>query len=376
MRDDFWVAASRFMQDLEVRLARRRQHARSSTSSTRCMPARCLAAFGRAYGRLPEGTVELSQEQEQFLDRAVEGLAQDGKIICVRLALFADMLKGKPWTTATLSQVGGTEGLGVTFLEETFSASTAPAAHRYHQQAAQAVLKALLPEAGSDIKGSRQSYEALLEASGYCAAAERVRRSDPDSRQRDPPDHAHGSGGRGCGCSCSGGLARASEDCWRNQLPSGESTTSSPTTIWSRRFATGSPASRRETRRGRAQLRLVERSAIWTAKPEHRHLPSCWEYLNIRVLTRGKDWTDSQRKMMHAAGRHYGLLASGILALLLFAGIALQQFVAHQQRRSVRRCRNHTAGEPRSGGARKHRQPQTAAQVDGQADIGGPVSNR
>ena len=55
----------------------------------------------------------------------------------------------------------------MTFLEETFSASTAPAAHRYHQKAAQAVLKALLPEAGSDIKGSRQSYEALLEASGY-----------------------------------------------------------------------------------------------------------------------------------------------------------------------------------------------------------------
>ena len=85
----------------------------------------------------------------------------------MRLALFADMLKGKPWMTATLSQVGGTEGLGVTLLEETFSASTAPAAHRYQQKAAQAVLKALLPEAGSDIKGSRQSYEALLDASGY-----------------------------------------------------------------------------------------------------------------------------------------------------------------------------------------------------------------
>ncbi len=77
------------------------------------------------------------------------------------------MLKGKPWTTATIAQVGGTEGLGVTFLEETFSASTAPAAHRYHQQAAQAVLQSLLPEAGSDIKGSRQSCEALLNASGY-----------------------------------------------------------------------------------------------------------------------------------------------------------------------------------------------------------------
>ena len=34
----------------------------------------------------------------------------------------------------------------MTFLEETFSASTAPPEHRFHQKAAQAVLKALLPE--------------------------------------------------------------------------------------------------------------------------------------------------------------------------------------------------------------------------------------
>ena len=33
-----------------------------------------------------------------FLDQAVAGLARDGKIIPVRLALFAEMLKGKPWT--------------------------------------------------------------------------------------------------------------------------------------------------------------------------------------------------------------------------------------------------------------------------------------
>ena len=205
-----------------------------------------LAAFGRAYGRLPEDAVELSQEQEMFLDRAVEGLAQDGKIICVRLALFADMLKGKPWTTATLSQVGGTEGLGVTFLEETFSASTAPAAHRYHQQAAQAVLKALLPEAGSDIKGSRQSYEALLEASGYAQRPDEFRRSDPDSRQRDPPDHAHGSGGRGCGRSRAGLAHRAPLQLLAAPARSSRrSTTSSRTTIWSRPSATGSPANRR-----------------------------------------------------------------------------------------------------------------------------------
>src|SRR5262249_39590106 len=126
-----------------------------------------LAAFGRALSALPEHDKRLAKDQSAFLDQAVAGLAQDGKVISVGLALFAEMAKGKPWTTATLRQVGGTEGVGVTFLEETFAASTAPQPHRLHQKAAQAVLKILLPEAGTDIKGHMRSHQELLEASGY-----------------------------------------------------------------------------------------------------------------------------------------------------------------------------------------------------------------
>jgi hypothetical protein len=54
----------------------------------------------------------------------------------------------------------------VTFLEETFSAATAPPAHRLHQRAARGVLKALLPEQGTDIKGTMRSREDLLTACG------------------------------------------------------------------------------------------------------------------------------------------------------------------------------------------------------------------
>ena len=97
----------------------------------------------------------------------MSGLAQEGKVISVRLALFAEMMKGKAWTPASLKAVGGTEGVGITFLEETFSAATAPPEHRYHQKAARADLKVLLPETGSDIKGHMRSYAELLEASGY-----------------------------------------------------------------------------------------------------------------------------------------------------------------------------------------------------------------
>jgi hypothetical protein len=57
--------------------------------------------------------------------------------------------------------------VGITFLEETFSASTAPPKHRLHQKAARAVLNALLPESGSEIKGGMKSRADLLAASNY-----------------------------------------------------------------------------------------------------------------------------------------------------------------------------------------------------------------
>ena len=63
--------------------------------------------------------------------------------------------------------VGGIAGVGVTFLEETFSAKTAPPEHRLHERAARAVLTALLPGQGTDIKGHMRSYDDLLAASGY-----------------------------------------------------------------------------------------------------------------------------------------------------------------------------------------------------------------
>jgi eukaryotic-like serine/threonine-protein kinase len=163
VRDDFWLAVSRFMADLRIELVQG-QNAALVDLFDLIHARNVLAAFGRAFGRLNE---DLTRDQEAFLDQAVQGLAHDGRVICVRLALFAEMVKGKPWTFATLKEVGGTEGIGVTFLEETFSASTAPAEHRYHQKAARAVLKSLLPDTGSDIKGHMRPYQELLEAPGY-----------------------------------------------------------------------------------------------------------------------------------------------------------------------------------------------------------------
>ena len=97
VRDDFWMAATRFMRDLETDLLPDRnvgavdlfdpQHAQ-----------KVLGAFGNAFGKLPMRERDRTRDQHAFLDKAITELVQDGKVISVRLALFAEMMKGKPWT--------------------------------------------------------------------------------------------------------------------------------------------------------------------------------------------------------------------------------------------------------------------------------------
>jgi eukaryotic-like serine/threonine-protein kinase len=319
VRDDFWMAATRFVRDLDIRLLEGENSAAVDLFDP-LHAKKVLMAFGRAYGALPERIGDLNSEQESFLDQSISGLAQDGKIISVRLALFAEMLKGKPWTPATLMEVGGTEGIGLTFLEETFSASTAHPEHRLHQKAVQAVLKALLPESGTDLKGQMRSRQELLEASGY---ANRPREFDDLMRILDPelrlitPTDPEGSSIEGQQNTPSGQYYVLSHDYLVHSLRD-----------WLTR-------KQRETRRGRAELRLAERSASWNAKPENRHLPSALEWANIRLLTKKKDWTDPQRTMMKRAGRVQGVggfLTFALLSAGLLAGFAVRRQVIETQR--------------------------------------------
>jgi len=302
VRDDFWLALTRFMNDLRIELVQGRNAALADLFDP--PHARTvLAAFGRAFGRLPD---EPTKEQAVFLDQAVAGLAQDGRVISVRLALFAEMVKSKPWTPATLKAVGGTEGVGVTFLEETFSSPVAGPRNRQHQNAARAVLKSLLPERGSDIKGNMRSYEELLEASGYARRPrdfeELVRILDGEVRLITPTQPPEKDAEAEPPSPAVGKYYQLTHDYLVPSLRE-----------WLTR-------KQRETMRGRAELRLAERSAAWNAKPENRYLPAWWEWLNVRLLTRPRDWTPQQRKMMRRAARHHGTQGA-VLAVLLTAGL-------------------------------------------------------
>ena len=331
VRDDFWMAATRFMRSLEIRLVEG-----ENSNAVDLFPLRhaekVLAAFGRAFGDLAEGPVKASNDQKNFLAQAVRDLAEDGKVICVRLALFAEMFKGKPWTPGTLKEVGGTAGVGVTFLEETFSASTASPEHRYHQKAARAVLKALLPESGADIKGHMRSYAELLAASGYAARPQdfgdligildrEIRLITPTDPEGQTPEVDEGA-----------------EPC-RNDHGTSPVTTGGRYYQLTHDYLVPSlrewlTRKQRETRKGRAELRLAERSALWNAKPENRFLPSLREFLNIRLLTDRNNWSGPQRKMMRQAGRVHGIRSCVVAAMLVLAivvGVNVRHAVVERQ---------------------------------------------
>jgi hypothetical protein len=262
VRDDFWMSTTQFMQALESPQLEGVNSAAADLFD-RSHARKVLRAFGRAYGRLPEH--DLSADSQRFLDRAVQDLTHDGKVICVQLSLFADMMKGRPWTPTSLQEVGGTSGVGVAFLDETFTAKTAPPTHRLHAKAAQAVLKTLLPEVGTNIKGQMQPAERLLECSGYATRPDDFRDVlqilNHELRLITPtePDEAEAGVAEPTSAAADRRFYQLTHDYLVPSLRD-----------WLTR-------KQKETRRGRAELKLAERAALWNVKLENRHLPSLFE---------------------------------------------------------------------------------------------------
>ncbi len=310
VRDDYWVTVNRFMFDIDVRLVERANSAMIDLFDVD-HAAKVLASFGRAYGRLPDDPGSVSREQAQFLREAIDDLAVDGKVVPVRLALFAEIMKAKPWQPAVLRKLGGAAGVGVAFLEETFGAASVSARHRHHQKAARAVLKCLLPEEGTTIR-RRRTWDELLEASGYGRHPadfsglidllnSELRLIVAISEQDDMA--ASGDGGH------DGVSYQLAHDYLVPSLRE-----------WLTR-------GQKETRRGRAELLLADRATVWNARRERRQLPSLWQCLQIRWWTRRRDWTQPQQAMMREAERYYlSRSAIGIVTVLLAAGIAREFF--------------------------------------------------
>ncbi|MFM8573746.1 MAG: protein kinase domain-containing protein, partial [Pirellula sp.] len=307
IRDDFWMAASRFMSDVEVELIQGFNIAAVDLFSAK-HAKKVLTSFGKSFGDLDE---VLTQENQDFLNQAIGGLLKDGSVVSVQLAVFSEMIKGKPWTPETLEAIGGAQGVGVNFLEESFSSGSANPMHKRHQTAARAVLSVLLPELGSDIKGHMRSHNELLEASGYTSKptefAELIDVLARDLRL----------------------ITLTDLDGIRSETITEHSETSYTFYQLTHDFLVPSlrewlTRKQQETRKGRAEIKLTELSALWNARQDDRHLPSPLEYCSIRLHTDKRNWTDPQRRMMSAAtGLHGFQLALVLTGILVFAAYAM-----------------------------------------------------
>ncbi|MHB8900554.1 MAG: formylglycine-generating enzyme family protein, partial [Thermoguttaceae bacterium] len=282
---------------------------------------RVLTAFGRAIGALPASASAMTEEQEAFLQQAAAGLADGGKVVCVHLALFAEMMKSRDWTATALLEVGGAQGLGVAFLETTFDGTGASRRYRLHAEAARRILRALLPEAGVNIKGHQRSGEELLEIAGYAARPDafgdlveilsnELRLVTP----ADPERHYLSEQAAGEDRSPSPAAPRYYQLTHDYLVPS------------LREWLT---AKDKETRRGRAQIQLAERAELWIAKPGQVRLPTLLEWLGILAWTGPARRTDTQRRMLRAAARFH----LGRIGLALLAGIAASLIAAALVRR-------------------------------------------
>ncbi len=306
VRDDFLTPVTRFMDRLQIAMSGDRNLALVDLFDRR-HAKKVLALLGQAYGGLP-ASGSLRKEQDAFLNQAISDLSEGDHVICVRLALFAAMVKDKQWKPATLKAIGGATGVGVAFLEESFAAQAAPAENRRHKAAAQRVLSALLPEPGTSIKGAMRTKQELQKQSGYARRPDQFRELldilDKKLRLVTPTDPA--------GKSSDGQPEQVADAERRYQLTHDYLVPSLRDWLNSKK---------KETRNGRAELRLEGLATQWNAFPAKRQLPAWWEWLSIELFTRRTDWTPPQRKMMRAAGQYHAVRGLTLLLLLVVTGI-------------------------------------------------------
>jgi serine/threonine protein kinase/formylglycine-generating enzyme required for sulfatase activity len=354
VRDDFGMGAARFMGSLDIPIIQGHNFATVDLFDS-LHASKVLAEFGRAFGRLPDNLGNLTKDQRRFVDQTITALSTGGRVVPIRLALYAEMVKGKPWTPATLMTIGGMEGVGITFLEETFGSSAANPKHRQHEQAARSVLKALLPELGAEIRGHMRSYAELRAVSGYPDHSkdfdDLLRILDSELRLITPTNPE--------GIEIKGYdekmrqvvtikvpqryfqlthdyLVQSLRE-WltrkQKETPQGyRELLLAELALWQ----AAKPAEIRrlqQTLGGRAELRLAERTLEWNAKPERRYLPNWWELAFIRFFTRPRHWTTPQRKMMRKAIHYH---AMRVLVFGMALSVALIGWRAYDGQSSLR----------------------------------------
>ncbi|MFM7168591.1 MAG: protein kinase domain-containing protein, partial [Planctomycetaceae bacterium] len=289
VRGDYFPGVSRLMHHLEIPLVQQQNFALVDLFSVPHAEL-VLRKFGVAYGQLPVPPATPSQPQETFLREAAAQLAVNEQVIPVRLALFAQMVSARPWLPETLSQMGGLAGIGVAFLEETF---TRDARCRQHLNAVRRLLKALLPTVSDDIKGSLKTVRELQQEAGY------------ENRPRDFQELLR----------ILDGELRLITPAVTESEQSNDATDTSASYQLTHDYLVPSIREWLRLNQTPAERILEDRTRRWSEKRETRQLPSFGEYLQILWRTDRARWTEPQRLMLRSATRTQA--ARGGLVLFL-----------------------------------------------------------
>jgi eukaryotic-like serine/threonine-protein kinase len=308
VRDDFWMAVTRFLKAVDVPLVQGGNSAAVELFDVRHTRA-VLERFGQALGKIPADGDPGALDTTLFLDEVAHDLAGlDGRVIPARLSLFAVVVRHRPWTLETLRALGGVDGIGVKFLDECF----ASAPYKLHRGAAQSVLKKLLPPPTSAIRGSPRSGSELRHAAGFADRqaefTDLVRVLDGGLKLITSVDADSSTRSLGAPAELPPGEGR------EIMYQLAHDYLVRPIRQWLER-------DQRSTRQGRAKLRLELITASWIERQGPRQLPSPLELASILRYVASDRWAPDERRLMREALRRLFIrVAASAVFLAVLAG--------------------------------------------------------
>ncbi len=310
VRDDFWMSVSQFMHHLEIRIEEGK-NAMSLPLFDERHARHVLEAYGRAQGDLPADPAPLSRQNYRFLKEAIKSLSQRGRVICVHLSVFAQMMKNRPWTPQQLRSIGGWEGVGREFLEDVFSGPQVPQHRRQFEGHARKILAQLLPDQSRDIKGRIQPRDMLRQAANLDDQGELF-----DEVMWFLEHEAH--------------LISPIEDSGAEDSSTSTDAANKQVTFYHlthdflvnpvRNWLT---SKQKQTWQGRTQLRFAELNNAWTARQENRFLPSLFEFVSMLWVSRSLPSDVSAKAYFRACSVYYLRRAGAVMVLVIAALAAL-----------------------------------------------------
>jgi serine/threonine protein kinase/formylglycine-generating enzyme required for sulfatase activity len=317
VRDDFWMAVTRFLRAVDVPLVQGGNAAAVELLDAR-HTRKVLEAFGRALGQLPEAAGAATEEAARFLEEVSHGLADaDGRVIPMRLSLFIEVVRHRTWTPETLNKLGGVIGIGVKFLQDCF----AKPEYKNYRDAALEVLKRLLPPPTSVIRarpcGGGELRRAADGAEQPVDFAELVRVLAGELRLITVADRDGST--RGPEPAVAGGEPRY-------QLA--HDFLVRPIRQWLER-------ERGSTPKRRARLRLELVTASWVERPGSRQLPSLPEWAGILRHVPARVWSTDERRLMKTTARHHFTRSVAAVAVLAAMAWGFKSIREHDRDRGI-----------------------------------------